>query len=315
MSPGSRPDTAPRHSGGFTYVELLTALVISAVVFLGIQDLIHRSTQALDTVTDEAWVNSEAQWAMQRVLRAIRRSRVLFLPTPDKPGTLLIDESVRELVALSQDPEIDRDNDGFGDPDDDRDGRVDEDLGDDIQSDGEPGIKDIDDNKDLLTDSPSAFPMDDDESGTLILPDNDEDPINGVDDDGDGLIDEDPGADMNGDGFPGIEGVDDDGDGDTDEGDVEDDDEDGAKNEDPYNVVVFRKSGSLLLERTPKIRGPHDQYTERTLLDNVSLFQVEWVPVAGGRSTLLEVTLQVTTPDGETITLNSRVRVGSEVGG
>lgn len=48
-----------------------------------------------------------------------------------------------------------------------------------------------------------------------------------VDTDGDGLIDEDPGADLTGDGAPGILGIDDDGDGQVDEeGQAEDDDED-----------------------------------------------------------------------------------------
>jgi len=48
-----------------------------------------------------------------------------------------------------------------------------------------------------------------------------------VDTDGDGLIDEDPGADLTGDGAPGILGIDDDGDGSVDEeGQAEDDDED-----------------------------------------------------------------------------------------
>lgn len=53
------------------------------------------------------------------------------------------------------------------------------------------------------------------------------------DTDGDGLIDEDPGADLTGDGAPGILGIDDDGDGSVDEnmedGQYEDDDEDAFK--------------------------------------------------------------------------------------
>ena len=51
------------------------------------------------------------------------------------------------------------------------------------------------------------------------------DPINGIDDDGDGSIDEDPPADTNGDGCAGVCGVDDDGDGIDDEGARHDDDE------------------------------------------------------------------------------------------
>ena len=50
-----------------------------------------------------------------------------------------------------------------------------------------------------------------------------------IDTDGDSLIDEDPGADITGDGAAGILGIDDDGDGQIDEGPAADDDEDGYR--------------------------------------------------------------------------------------
>jgi prepilin-type N-terminal cleavage/methylation domain-containing protein len=50
-----------------------------------------------------------------------------------------------------------------------------------------------------------------------------------IDTDGDGLIDEDPGADITGDAAPGILGINDDGDGSIDEGTAGDDDEDGYR--------------------------------------------------------------------------------------
>jgi hypothetical protein len=56
---------------------------------------------------------------------------------------------------------------------------------------------------------------------------------NSNDNDLDGLFDEDPPFDFNGDGCPGLCGVDDDGDGETDEGFISDDDEDGQIDEDP----------------------------------------------------------------------------------
>ncbi len=305
----------PARAGGFTYVELVTALIISAVLYLGIVGVVQQSTNALEMVRDEAWVTAEAEWAMKRVLRSIRRTRYLLLPTRDVPLTVLVDESVRDLVAMTLDPEIDRNQDGFADGDDDTDGRVDEDPGKDLTNDGAAGIVGIDDDLDLIVDDPIGDTEDDDESGTLILPDRNEDPVNGIDDDGDGRIDEDPPADFNFDGQPGIAGVDDDNDGSIDEGPPPDDDEDGIVDEDWFSVVLFRQNGSQLIERTPKIGSGGASFDEWVLLQNVSLFQVARVPVAGGRATLLDVTLQVTTPGGETVTLNTRVRVGSEVGG
>ena len=57
------------------------------------------------------------------------------------------------------------------------------------------------------------------------------------------------GRTLNDDGAPGIAGVDDDGDGSIDEGDVADDDEDGQSDEDWYDPVVFYLSGSAVIER------------------------------------------------------------------
>ena len=65
---------------------------------------------------------------------------------------------------------------------------------------------------------------------------------NQVDNDGDGLFDEDPLGDANNDGQPGIAGVDDDGDGDIDEGDVNDDDEDGEIDEDGLEPGAVTKA-------------------------------------------------------------------------
>ena len=78
-----------------------------------------------------------------------------------------------------------------------------------------------------------------------------EDPVNGIDDDGDGSIDEDPASDMNGDGCPGICGLDDDEDSSIDEGVIDDDDEDTGSFDDPYDPVVFYLIGSSLVQRTP----------------------------------------------------------------
>ena len=153
---------------------------------------------------------------------------------------------------------------------------------------------------------------------TSALSFSNEDPINGIDDDGDGDIDEDPPGDMNNDNAPGIAGVDDDGDGQTDEGgDDRDDDEDGQADEDWLDPVVFSLQGSSLVERTPV---PWDEssgggvtgrdYIESTIADNVTLLRFERVPQGGGRAVLIDITLELTGSDGYVASLNTRVRVG-----
>ena len=63
--------------------------------------------------------------------------------------------------------------------------------------------------------------------------------MDGLDNDGDGNIDEDMWADLNMDWASGVKGMDDDGDGTVDEGHQNDDDEDGQQDEDPLNEVVY----------------------------------------------------------------------------
>jgi len=239
------------------------------------------------------------------------------VPKADNPGTAH-DESVREpgVLAVTLDPAIDRDADGTADADNDGDGRVDEDPDKDNSNDGAHGVVGIDDDGDGATDEGGP-------DGAGKFPDNDEDgsfgedPANGIDDDGDGSVDEDLPGDMNGDGAPGIAAVDDDGDTAVDEGPPPDDDEDGAVDEDWLDPVVFRLSGGNLVERVPV---PFDEdasgtvtgldFVERTVAANVSRFRVVRLPAGGGKPPLVQITLDVDAPDGETISLTRTVRAG-----
>ena len=150
-----------------------------------------------------------------------------------------------------------------------------------------------------------------------------------IDNDNDGLADEDPGADITGDGEAGIMGIDDDNDGTVDEGTPNDDDEDGGQNEDrldifdnddddridedpdkkfyiseddddddgdeaedPFDPVIFYLSGSTLMER-------HNVMTATTsddvIAENVTQFEVLRRRVNG--NTLIDIYLKL--DDGE----------------
>lgn len=302
-------------ASGFTYAELLSAIAVGVFVMMGIAGLMNQSGQALQDAQQQTQTNRELHWAMNRILRSVRRAPKLLLPLVDNPDTPTTIESIRPLVAVTLDPAIDRDGDGFADADNDEDGRIDEDLPADNHDDGAAGILGIDDDLDGLIDVPSINGKDNDESGTDAVPEPNDDPLNGLDDDGDGNIDEDLPGDMNGDGAPGVIGVDDDGDTLIDEGgNPNDDDEDGSVDEDWYDVVLFRLDGSQLKERTPDV-GASDgsKFTERVLLDNVTDFKVERLVIPGGRHVLIEVTLQITGLDGNPHVLTSRVRAGGEI--
>ncbi len=114
-------------------------------------------------------------------------------------------------------------------------------------------------------------------------------------------------------------GVDDDGDTQVDEGDVNDDDEDGNVDEDWLDPLVYYLNNGALIER---IAVPWDantsgtvdgrDYVESTIAENVTLLRFERVPMsAGDRAQLVDITLELSPPDGEVVSLNARVRVGA----
>ena len=169
--------------------------------------------------------------------------------------------------------------------------RIDEDVSADMNDDTAPGIAGIDDDGDGNVDEGSRW--DDDEDGFI-----NEDPIDGIDDDNidDGNIDEDCGPDANDDKAPGIAGIDDDGDGNVDEGSKWDDDEDGLIDEDPLNPLIYSFDSGTLRERFPYTGESVDLST------HVTFFQVTY---EAPERILIELTL--TGDDGEVVEFSEYV--------
>jgi len=301
------PNRGIASSAGFSLVEMLLAVSISAILIITLANVVANTLAVKDESRQQNALTREARFAMSRMVRAVRGTNRLVLPLVDNVATLQ-SESFRDpgVLAVTLDPSLDRDLDGFADADNDRDGAIDEDVGEDANEDGKPGIEGIDDNNDGIIDNTPGGDRDDDEDGLV----NDEDPIDGIDNDGDGSIDEDPGPDMNGDLSPGVAGVDDDGDGFTDEGSIGDDDEDGSIDEDWLDTVVYFLSGTDLIERHPNL-DPADgtDYTERTLAKNVSTFRVERLSRGINRNDLIELTLGLSA-ERTSVQVKQRVRVG-----
>lgn len=317
---------------GYTLIELVISMGIAALLLTGLQQLLGTGMAATEVVDERTDLARQARFAMARMVDSVRNTDRLLIPLANNPATTF-DENLREqtvpasppqsgstlataVLAVTVNPTHDIDGNGVPDVDNDGDGLLDEDLPADTQNDGKAGVRDFDDDGNGIIDfllSPSG---DDDESSDLAQS---EDTFNGLDDDGDGSVDEDPGADNNGDGAPGIAGVDDDGDGSIDEGNVADDDEDGLTDEDWYDPVVFYLSGSMLMERRAV---PWDEnadsavngqdFVESNIADNVTLLRFERVTgTVIGQQQRIDITVTLTEPSGETISLNTRVRVGA----
>ena len=328
-----QPMTKWNRDGGFTYIEMMLAVAITGVVMLSLMGLLDTAIDTGDSVREQNQLTRQARFAMARMVRFAGHSRRLLVPMVDKPVTNW-PENIREqtippsppvgdstfasaVLAVTLPAFVDLDQDGFPDADDDRDGRIDEDLPNDNQHDFLPGIAGIDDDGDgFIDENPSAWWDDDEYLGV-----DNEDPHNGIDDDGDANVDEDTASDMNGDGCPGVCGVDDDGDGAIDEGSADDDDEDGNSFDDPYDPVVYYLNGNQLIERMPVPwnadgisvpDGPVDgrDFIESVIAENVTRLRFERV-ADGTALELVDIVLELTDPaTGETVSLQTRVRIG-----
>ena len=323
------PGTA-KAARGFTLLELLIAMALAGFVLAAMSSVVNNALRTDEVVAERNRLLRDARFAMDRMVRAVSQTRLMLLPMPDKPDTDWR-ENVREetipasppegsstlataVLAVSLSASVDLDADGFPDADNDRDGRLDEDYPGDVANDSNAGLHLIDDGGDGLVDEGTGD--DDDEQLSAA----DEDPIDGVDNDVDGIVDEDPGADMNGDGAPGVAGVDDDGDGQIDEGAAGDDDEDGSVDEDWLDAVVFYLQGATLVERHPV---PWDEeggggITGRDFLvseiaDNVTRFSVERVATQLGAPQLVGIVLELTGPGGDVVSLEAQARVGGSL--
>jgi prepilin-type N-terminal cleavage/methylation domain-containing protein len=224
---------------GLTLTELLIVTAVMGILSVAIAGLLSASLDAHKEGSSRFELQREGLMAMERMTDAARRCTFLITPNAH--------QAERKVLALS----------GFVNDDDDYYfddplfPRIDEDLSWDMNEDGYNGIEGLDEDKDGLHDEFTALFLaaDDDEDGWP-----DEDPLNGLDDDGDGNVDEDCSWDMNWDGAPGIAGIDDDGDGLVDEGHDGDDDEDGSLDELGLHPIVFRfkDTSDKLVERNPR---------------------------------------------------------------
>lgn len=320
---------------GFTLVELLIATALAALLLTSIAGVAGRAFDSRSLVEERLGQQREARFALERMTMAIAKTAHLVVPLADTPSTPWR-ENVREQTNPASPPEsgsafatavlavtiaadLDLDGNGVMDADNDKDGLIDEDVGADMNNDDRPGLFALDDDGDGKVDESNREDDDEDEDlrGTK-----DEDPLNGKDDDKDGNIDEDMPADMNGDLRAGVAGEDDDDDGLIDESNIEDDDEDadkfGAQDEDWWDTLAFYLNGTTLMERHPvpwdenldgKISGL--DVIESPLAENVTRLRIERLPRSLSGAQLVAIELELTAASGETVLLQTQMRVGA----
>lgn len=311
---------------GLSLIELMIATLITGVMLAGMYGVLSHALNAERYTLQSNDSLQQARFAMQEMVNAVRNSPRLLVPLGENPVTAW-SESVRSLLAVTLDPRLDRNSDGWADANNDKDfldvnqngnrntgepERIDEDTDNDASNDDMPGIIGIDDDGDGSVDEGISSSKDDDEDGVF-----DEDKVDGVDNDNDGTVDEDFSRDMNGDARPGLSGVDDDLNGTVDDGGSskqQDDDEDSVENEDWLDPVVFYLNGTTLMQRIPKLNAADGtEYSSYVLAQNVTQLRVERIPAADGHSVLVDIRLTLSPPNAEPITLNAQVRVGGNL--
>lgn len=304
---------------GLSLLEVLIAVAMAGVLIAGISGVVRNALNAESYTRTQNDTLQQANFAMQQMVTAVGKTRRLMIPLGENPATAW-KESERNVLAVTLDPTLDRNKDGWADANNDKDfldvnnngsrnigepERIDEDLDKDHTNDGQSGIIGIDDNGNGVADDSSKNDNDEDSKTN-------EDSTNGIDDDLDGSIDEDSDVDMNSDGAPGMMSVDDDFDGAVDEGKNDDDDEDGLIAEDWLDPVVFYLNSGTLMMRMPNI-NPTDgtQFTAYPIADNVGQFLVKYIPGGNGSTVLVEINLTLSPPNAASVSLTTRIAVGS----
>ena len=264
---------------GLTLVELLVTLFIMGIIAMVAIPLMSTLIAGHDQGIAKSQLYQEGLLAIERMTSGVRRCTFLLIPNAQTP--------VRDMLAFSGLTNDDGDA-YFGDslfP------RFDEDSQNDMTDDIVAGIDSVDDDGDGMTDEGS---IDDDDEDGLV----DEEILDALDQDADGNIDEDFLKDANNDGFSGILGMDDDGDGLVDNGlSSGDDDEDGLEDEDKLNplIYLFNSGTNTLTESKPDIGASMDLST------HVSLFQVTYETPDPTHAPRLQIALTLTGNDGESV--------------
>jgi len=283
---------------GFTLIELLVTVAVAGVLMAGLGGVVGQTLEQWEYAGSQQELLRQGNYALARMVDAVAATQRLLIPRGDDPFTGY-DESLRDALALTLDPTLDRDGDGFADADNDGDGRVDEDIPADNNRDGGPGIVGLDDDGDGVVDEGGlpAAAEDNDEDGRLS-----EDWVDGVDNDGDGTVDEDlPKENFNS--ASGAGAVDNDG--------------DGRDHEDWLDTVAFfvRADGTALMERSPN-PGAVDgtDYSERPIAEATQItLAVQRLAVGDpARGPLVVIDLTLSDSAGETLHLQARVRAGRD---
>jgi prepilin-type N-terminal cleavage/methylation domain-containing protein len=239
---------------GLTLTELLISIAIISLIAGVSTRMIVGALDSWEHNRGKEDLRNTARLAMERMVSRIRATTWVLMPLmisdPTDPGYPASSYYPRDILAVS------------GMIDNDADGVADEDPYKNLTQSGKSGLKNIDDNNDGIIDNGNSTEDDDEDSLK------NEDPIDGVDNDGDGRIDEDAHNAFY--------------------GSAENDDGDSKNNEDFFDPVIYYLQGTDLKERHDEL-----QFTtsDKVIAENVTQFIILRRMVNG--NTLIDIYLKL----------------------
>jgi prepilin-type N-terminal cleavage/methylation domain-containing protein len=134
-APGWSPQRSFAARRGFTYVEMMLALAIAALLIAGLSGVVSQALQSQDAVSETNKLTREARFAMRQMVDNTSRSRKLLLPQRDKAASNW-PENIREqtippsapiggsllasaVLAITLPTDFDLDGNGIADADND----------------------------------------------------------------------------------------------------------------------------------------------------------------------------------------------------
>ena len=90
-----------RSQNGFTLVEIMAAVVILAMLIIGLSSVIENSIDSRAYLAERSEMTREAEFAMDRMVRTVSQSRELLVPQADKPLTNWPDNIREQTIPAS----------------------------------------------------------------------------------------------------------------------------------------------------------------------------------------------------------------------
>ena len=112
--------TSQRNQQGMSLLEIVISVAIAGMLMAGISSAISGAIEAQRNTRAQNEALQQTRFALNRMVTAVSKTRYLMIPLAENPATAWA-ESQRDVLAVTLDPTLDRDQDGWADANNDKD--------------------------------------------------------------------------------------------------------------------------------------------------------------------------------------------------